>query len=82
MKTQRKKGEQITLYLTQVLTGYEVIPANWGWHIHKADEYCGHLEYQAKLGWDGSALNCLPMELREKLKNFTQSTFSMSSATT
>ncbi|WP_290878506.1 hypothetical protein [Fischerella sp.] len=37
--------EQITLYLTQTLSGYEVIPANWGWHIHKGDKYCGHMEY-------------------------------------
>lgn len=60
--------DEITLYLTQTLDGYEVIPANFGWHIHKGDTYCGLLEYQEAKGWQGNALNCLPAEMREQLK--------------
>jgi len=60
--------DEITLYLTQNLAGYDVIPANWGWHIHKGDTYCGLLQYQRKKGWEGKALNSLPAEVREQLK--------------
>ncbi|WP_026734960.1 hypothetical protein [Fischerella sp. PCC 9605] len=74
--------EQITLYLTQTLSGYEVIPANWGWHIHKGDKYCGHMEYQRTKGWQGRAFNRLPTKLKEQLKKFAQSGFSMRSVTT
>ncbi|MBW4576632.1 MAG: hypothetical protein KME08_15260 [Aphanothece sp. CMT-3BRIN-NPC111] len=63
--------EQITSYMTQALSGYDVIPANWGWHIHKGDTYCGLLQYQEASGWQGRALNYLPREVREQLKKFT-----------
>ena len=72
--------EEITLYLTQTLTGYEVIPANWGWHIHKGNTYCGNLEYQGTRGWQGSALSYLPTELKEQLKTFAESRSSISEA--
>jgi hypothetical protein len=75
MKIQ-KKVEESSLYLTQVLADYEVIPANWGWHIHKEDKYCGYLEYQNTSGWQGSALNSLPNKLRESLQKFAKSGFS------
>jgi len=74
--TLNPKREQIVLYLTQALAEYEVIPANFGWHIHKGDKYCGHLEYQEKKGWQGSALKRLPSKLVAELKKFTQSGFS------
>jgi hypothetical protein len=64
----KKKLEKITLFLTQTLVGYEVIPANFGWHIHSQDEYCGHLEYQETVGWQGSALNRLSKTVREQLQ--------------
>ena len=64
--------EQITSYMTQSLAGYEVIPANWGWHIHKGDIYCGLLQYQGTKGWQGKALNYLPIEVREQLNRFAQ----------
>lgn len=67
------KLEEMTLYLTQTLTGYEVIPANFGWHIHLEDKYCGNLEYQENLGWRGTALYHIPPTLIEKLKNFVHS---------
>ncbi|KAF3889622.1 MULTISPECIES: hypothetical protein [Nostocales] len=76
MKTQQKLDE-ITLYLTQTLSEYEVIPANWGWHIHKKDMYCGLLEYQDKKGWRGSAFNSLPARVKEKLKQFALSNFAL-----
>jgi hypothetical protein len=66
----RHKLKQITLYLTQLLSGYEVIPANWGWHIHKENIYCGMLQYQQRKGWQGTALNYLPPEVLEQLKKF------------
>lgn len=72
--------EEVTLYLSQTLSEYEVIPANWGWHIHKGDKYCGHLEYQITRGWQGSAFNCLPTKLKEQLKKFAQLGVSMRSA--
>lgn len=62
------KIEQANIYLTQSLSGYEVIPANWGWHIHKGDTYCGLLHYQQTRGWQGEALTYLPTEVREQLK--------------
>ncbi len=68
----RHKIEQITFYVTQNLSGYEVIPANWGWHIHKGDTYCGLLHYQKTQGWQGEALPSLPVEVVEQLKQFTQ----------
>jgi hypothetical protein len=67
----RNKIEQITLYLTQNLSGYEVIPANWGWHIHKGETYCGLLQYQDKKGWQGEALPHVPQEILEQLKKIT-----------
>ena len=67
MKT-RHNLEQITLYLTQTLAEYDVIPATWGWHIHKGDTYCGLLHYQETKGWQGKALSYLPSEVREQLK--------------
>jgi hypothetical protein len=70
--TSRNNIEEITLYLTQALNGYEVIPANFGWHIHKGNTYCGLLQYGTK-GWHGSALSHLPSELKETLKRFGQS---------
>ncbi len=66
------KLQDISLYLTETLAEYEVIPANFGWHIHKGDEYCGCLEYQDNTGWQGSALNYLPTELKERLESYTQ----------
>jgi hypothetical protein len=67
------KLQEITQYLTQTLPDYEVIPANFGWHIHLQDEYCGHLEYQETIGWQGNALNHLPTTLIEQLKKFSES---------
>ncbi|WP_017318384.1 hypothetical protein [Mastigocladopsis repens] len=67
------KTEEMFLFLTKVLDEYEVIPAKFGWHIHKENTYCGHLEYQETTGWQGSAFNHLPTTLREQLKRFTQS---------
>jgi len=67
----RQNLEQITSYLTQNLSGYAVIPANWGWHIHKGDIYCGLLQYQGKRGWQGSALPYLPKEVIQQLKLLT-----------
>jgi hypothetical protein len=69
----QQKLDEITLYLTQALNGYEVIPAQWGWHIHKKDKYCGYLEYQDKKGWQGNAFNSLPSGIRKKLKQFALS---------
>jgi hypothetical protein len=68
----RHKLEQITLYLSQSLSGYEVIPANYGWHIHKGDIYCGMLQYQGRKGWHGKALSYLPAEVLEQLKRLAQ----------
>ncbi len=68
--------EQITLHLTETLTGYEVIPANFGWHIHKGNTYCGLLQYGIK-GWQGNALSYLPSEVKEELKRFGQSGYSL-----
>lgn len=66
-----------TSYLTQTLVGYEVIPANFGWHIHKEVTYLGLLQYQGTKGWYGSAFNQLPLEIKEQLKKFGQSSASM-----
>ncbi|GAB1542355.1 hypothetical protein NUACC21_50290 [Scytonema sp. NUACC21] len=71
MKTQQDLSE-MTLYLTQTLKGYEVIPANWGWHIHKGDMYCGYLEYQQTEGWQGSAFNTFPTKIKDQLKKFAK----------
>ena len=68
--------EEITSYLTQTLTDYEVIPANFGWHIHKGNTYCGLLQYGTK-GWQGSALSYLSSELKEELKRFGQTGYSL-----
>ncbi len=76
----RQNRDATTLYLTQTLREYEVIPANWGWHIHQEDIYCGHLEYQETKGWQGSALSHLPTELKKELKNFAHSPSSVRSA--
>jgi hypothetical protein len=64
--------DEITQYLNQTLTEYEVIPANFGWHIHKGDTYYGLLQYQGMQGWDGSAFNHLTSEVKEQLKKFGQ----------
>ena len=79
MKLQQNQ-DATTLYLTQTLREYELIPANCGWHIHQGNVYCGHLEYQETKGWQGSALSHLPTELKEQLKKFAQSDFSVRSA--
>lgn len=65
-----------TQYLNQILIGYDVIPANFGWHIHKGDTYYGLLQYQETKGWEGSAFSYLPCELKEQLKRFDQSVLS------
>lgn len=67
------QNQEITLYLTQTLTEYEVISANFGWHIHKGDIYCGQLQYQGANEWQGSALSHLPNELKQQLKKFALS---------
>lgn len=72
-----KQNLSVTSYLQETLVGYEVIPANFGWHIHKGDTYCGLLQYQGTKGWQGRALHYLPLEVREKLKKFRQSNSSM-----
>jgi hypothetical protein len=76
MKLQQRL-DPITSYLTQTLAEYEVIPANFGWHLHKGDTYCGLLQYQETKGWQGSAFSQLPLELKEQLKKFGQSGSSM-----
>lgn len=75
-------NEEITPFLTQILTEHEIIPANFGWHIHQGDTYCGLLQYTETKGWQGSALDGLPLELRQQLKKLTQSSFSMPYTTT
>jgi len=62
-----------TVYLTQTLKEYEVIPANCGWHIHSGNIYSVNLAYQEIKGWQGNAFKHLPTELKEQLKNFAQS---------
>lgn len=69
--------DPVTSYLTQTLAGYEVIPANFGWHIHKEETYYGILQYQETKGWQGSAFSQLPIEVKEQLKKFGQSSASM-----
>lgn len=69
--------DAVTSYLQENLVGYEVIPANFGWHIHKENIYCGILEYQGAKGWQGNALNHLAPEVREELKKFQRSGSSM-----
>lgn len=73
----RHNTEEITSFLIQTLTGYEVIPANFGWHIHKGDDYYGLLEYQGAKGWKGDAFNHLPLELKEQIKIFGQPNYSL-----
>jgi hypothetical protein len=65
--------DETTQYLNQTLIGYEVIPANFGWHIHKGHTYYGLLQYQETTGWKGSAFSQLPCELKKQLKRFGQS---------
>jgi len=72
-----RQNLSVTSYLQETLVGYEVIPANFGWHIHKGDTYCGVLQYQGTKGWQGNALTHLPVEVREELKKFGQSNSSM-----
>ncbi len=36
--------DPITAYVTQTLAEYEVIPANFGWHVHKGYTYLGLLQ--------------------------------------
>ena len=76
MNTQNKIDAS-TSYLQKTLVGYEVIPANYGWRIHKGDIYCGLLQYQGTKGWQGGALSYLSVEVREELKKFEQSNSSM-----
>ncbi len=76
MKLQQKL-DSTTIYLQETLVGYDVIPANFGWHIHKEDTYCGLQQYQGTKGWQGTALSYLPLEVREELKKFGQSDSSM-----
>jgi len=76
MKLQQKL-DSTTIYLQETLVGYDVIPANFGWHIHKEDTYCGLLQYKGTKGWQGTALSYLPLEVREELKKFGQSDSSM-----
>lgn len=64
----QQKVQEVTLFLNQTLAGYEVIPANFGWHIHSKDQYCGHLEYQETIGWQGDALNSLPQTVKTQLQ--------------
>ena len=68
----RQTLEKLTQYLANSLSGYEVIPANWGWHIHKGDTYCGLLQYQKTKGWQGKALNYLPVEVRKQLQRLAK----------
>ena len=72
MKVQQNL-DPMTTYLIQTLAEYEVIPANFGWHIHKGDTYFGLLQYQEMKGWQGSAFSQLPLEMKEQLKKFEQS---------
>ncbi len=58
--------------LTQILAGYEVIPANFGWHIHKGDTYFGLLQYQETKGWHGRAFSELPLNVQEQLRKSEQ----------
>lgn len=62
--------DEIERYLIQTLTGFEVIPANFGWHIHQGDAYYGILQYQEAKGWRGDAFNQLPLDIKEQLKKF------------
>jgi hypothetical protein len=64
--------DPITSYLSSNLAGYEVIPANFGWHVHKGDTYLGLLQYQEVKGWHGAAFNNLPLEMKEQLKKFNR----------
>lgn len=73
----RHTSDKLTEYLTQTLTGYEVIPANFGWHLHKGDIYCGVLEYQETRGWGGSAYSYLSSDLKEELKKYAIMSSSM-----
>ena len=59
---------EIECYLIQNLTGFEVIPANFGWHIHQGDTYYGILQYQETKGWQGDAFSQLPLDIKEQLK--------------
>jgi hypothetical protein len=76
MKVQQNL-DSMTTYLTQTLAEYEVIPANFGWHIHKGDTYFGLLQYQEMKGWQGSAFSQLPLEMKEQLKKFEQSSYAL-----
>jgi len=67
------KIDKTTQYLKQTLVGYEVIPANFGWHIHKENTYYGLLQYREMKGWEGSAFSYFPPEVKEQLKKFGQS---------
>ncbi len=71
--TSQHNIDETTQYLNQTLIGYEIIPANFGWHIHKGDTYYGLLQYQGTKGWEGTAFSRLPCELKEQLKRFGQS---------
>lgn len=81
MKKIQHSLKEMTLYLNQTLNEYEVIPANWGWHIHKGDIYCGSLEYQPTTGWQGTALNSFPKQLREQLNKSSPANFLLTAST-
>lgn len=64
--------DQMTSELTRILAKYEVIPANFGWHIHQGDTYVGLLQYQELEGWQGNAFTYLPPEVKVQLKKVNQ----------
>ena len=64
--------DPITNYVTQILAEYQVIPANFGWHIHQEDTYFGLLQYHETTGWEGEAFTHLPLEIQQNLKKFGQ----------
>jgi hypothetical protein len=69
----RKNLKKISSTLVSLLrkAGYEISQATGGWHLHKGNIYYGNLHYQGERGFSGSALQHLPSELLEQLKNLT-----------
>jgi hypothetical protein len=41
------------------------------------DTYFGLLQYQETKGWQGSAFSQLPLEMKEQLKKFEQSSYAL-----
>ena len=68
----RQNLKQLTSTLAQVLPEYDVVQTAVGWHLHKANIYCGQLYYKKNRGWQGSAFLHLPHELKEQLKHLMQ----------